>query len=177
MNPMSKKLVSLFLAFSLMAISCTTVDTPRQTRFEPKKQKHGTNLVIQKKDGRQIRSELIAVKENSLLLLESESGAEVFIDIGDVWMIKIVKKSKFLLRAGQGLLVGGGVGYLVGNEVQGLKGVGAFFGITILGAIIGGMVGVNSGIDKTIQIEGMSDSEIQETLEKLRKKARIRDYK
>jgi hypothetical protein len=177
MNPLSKKFISLFLAFSLMAISCTTVDTPRQTRFEPKKQKHGANLVILKKDGRQIRSELIAVKENSLLLLESESGAEVFIDIGDVWVIKIVKKSKFLLRTGQGLLVGGGVGYLVGNEDQGLKGVLTFFSITILGAIIGGMAGVNSGMDKTIQIEGMSDSEIQETLDKLRKKARIRDYK
>jgi len=177
MNPRGKKFIALFLVISLMAISCTTVDTPRQTRFEPKKQKHGTNLVIQKKDGRQIRSELIAVKENSLLLLESESGAEVFIDIGDVWMIKIVKKSKFLLRTGQGLLVGGGVGLLVGNEDQGLKGVLAFFSITILGAIIGGMAGVNSGMDKTIQIEGMSDSEIQETLHKLRKKARIRDYK
>ena len=30
---------------------------------------------------------------------------------------------------------------------------------------------------QTIQIEGMTDSEIQETLKKLRKKARIRDYK
>jgi hypothetical protein len=177
MNLKSKKLLSLFLVFSLVAISCSTVGTPRQMRFEPKKQKHGTNLVILKKDGRQIRSELIAVKENSLLLLESESGAGVFIDIGDVWMIKIVKKSKFLLRTGQGLLVGGGVGLLVGNEDQGLKGILAFFSITILGAIIGGMAGVNSGIDKIIQIEGMSDSEIQETLHKLRKKARIRDYK
>jgi len=43
----------------------------------------------------------------------------------------------------------------------------------IIGAIIGGI----AGTDKTIQIEGMSDSEIQETMDKLRKKARIRDYK
>ncbi len=34
-----------------------------------------------------------------------------------------------------------------------------------------------SGIDKTIQIEGMSDLEIKEAMDKLRKKARVRDYK
>jgi len=33
------------------------------------------------------------------------------------------------------------------------------------------------GTDKTIQIEGMSDSEIREAMDKLRKRARIRDYK
>ncbi len=46
-----------------------------------------------------------------------------------------------------------------------------------IGALIGGIVGAGYGIDKTIQIEGMTDLEIEESLEKLRKKARIRDYK
>jgi hypothetical protein len=41
-------------------------------------------------------------------------------------------------------------------------------------------VGAISGLvwgSKTIQIDGITDSEIQETLDKLRKKGRIRDYK
>ncbi len=33
------------------------------------------------------------------------------------------------------------------------------------------------GIDKTFQIKGMTDSEIRVTLDKLREKARVRDYK
>jgi ABC-type lipoprotein release transport system permease subunit len=42
---------------------------------------------------------------------------------------------------------------------------------------VGAIIGAVAGTDKTIQLEGMTDSEIQETLDKLRKKARIRDYK
>ncbi len=45
------------------------------------------------------------------------------------------------------------------------------------GLLIGGITGALVGKDKTIQIEGMTDPEIQEALDKLRKKARIRDYK
>ena len=45
------------------------------------------------------------------------------------------------------------------------------------GVLLGGVVGGLFGKDKTIQIEGMSDLEIREALDKLRKKARIRDYK
>ena len=47
----------------------------------------------------------------------------------------------------------------------------------IVGLVIGGITGELLGIDKTIHFEGMTDLEIEEALEKLRKKARIRDYK
>ena len=46
-----------------------------------------------------------------------------------------------------------------------------------IGAIFGGTMGTVLGTYETIQVEGMTDSETQETLDKLRKKARIRDYK
>ena len=46
-----------------------------------------------------------------------------------------------------------------------------------IGLLIGGIVGAIAGTDKTIQIEGMSDLEIGDALDKLRKKARTRDYK
>ena len=58
-----------------------------------KKQKHGTKLIVQKRDGQEIRGELIAVKHNSLLLLEFESAAEVSIEIIDIKVIKVIKKS------------------------------------------------------------------------------------
>jgi hypothetical protein len=50
-------------------------------------------------------------------------------------------------------------------------------GAAALGAFFVAPIGIVSGTDITIQIEGMSDLEIEEALEKLRKKARIRDYK
>jgi len=45
------------------------------------------------------------------------------------------------------------------------------------GLLIGGAIGALLGTDKKIQIEGKSDLEITKILAKLRKYARIRDYK
>jgi hypothetical protein len=54
--------------------------------------------------------------------------------------------------------------------------MGALIGGCII-ALIGGAIGAGYGIDKTIRIEGKSDLEIEKVLQKLRKKARIPDYK
>ena len=172
MNPTSKKFISLALIFSLAMLSTNLYA----------KEKRGAKLIITKKDGWQIKGELITVKPNSLLLLNTE-GKDVSIDIADIKVIKIRKKS----MAGIGFLLGGSVGALIGLGVyrepiggpggidlgQGLTGLG--FGI--VGGLIGLVIGLVAGADKTIHFEGMTDSEIQETLDKLRKKARIRDYK
>lgn len=45
-----------------------------------------------------------------------------------------------------------------------------------IGALLGGLIGAFAGTDETIRIEGKSDSGIQEILEKLRKKARVKNY-
>jgi hypothetical protein len=49
-----------------------------------------------------------------------------------------------------------------------------FFGIP--GLLVGTVVGAIVGTDKTIQIEGKSDSEIKEALDYLGTKARVPDY-
>ena len=64
-----------------------------------KKQKHGSKLIVQKRDGQEIRGELITVKHNSLLLLEFESAAEVSIEIIDIKVIKVIKKSLLAILA------------------------------------------------------------------------------
>ncbi len=180
----SQKLISLFLAFSLMAISCTTMTTQRQKGFESSKErKHGAKLIITKKDGWQIEGELITVKPNSLLLLDTE-GKDVSVGIADIKVIRIVKKSKATLGAGIGFLVCGGVGALIAPNLQPWSN-GRELGWTLLigaiggagGLLIGGITGALVGKDKTIQIEGMTDLEIRKALDKLHKKARIRDYK
>jgi hypothetical protein len=178
MNPTGKKFISLFLIFSLVMLSMNLYA----------KERRGAKLLITKKDYQQIEGELITVKPNSLLLLDAE-GKDVSIDIADIKVIRIVKKSKVLQGLGFGLLIGAGFSVLTGltyekdplgyiaTEGKALRIIwwGAFFGP--LGLLIGGICGVAAGIDKTIQIEGMYDLEIKESLDYLRKKARIRDYK
>lgn len=188
MNPTSKKLISLFLVFSLVMLSVHLYA----------KERRGAKLLITKKDGQQIKGELITVKPNSLLLLDTE-GKDVSVDIEEIKVIRIVKKSKALLGIGTGLLGGAGSGAVIGASlwVLGLP-VMAIFGEAgieswkddfqdflwngaLIGAgvwvLLGAITGALLGTDKTIHFEGMTDSEISEALDKLRKKARIPDYK
>ena len=182
-----KKFNALLLIFSLLAINCATFKRREEKREKGKK--HGALLIIQKIDGQQVRGELITVKPNSLLLLDTE-GKDVSIGIADIKVIRVVKK----LKVGEGMVIGGltaaGIGALIGFSkgddpnlaIQwGLtaEGKALVYGLLVggLGFFIGGIIGVIAGIDKKIQIEGMTDSEIREAMDKLRKKARIRDYK
>ena len=80
----------------------------------PSKEKRGAALVVQKNDGQVLKGELIAVKENSLLLLSAE-GADVSVDIKDIDIIKIVRKKQVLKWAGIGLLGGALTGVLAGS--------------------------------------------------------------
>ncbi len=167
-----KKFISLFLVFSILVLSGNLYA----------KERKGADLMIQKNDGTQVRGELIAVKQNSLLLLDRESGADVAVGIGDAKVITIVKKSKALLGVGLGLLLGGGLGSLYGtstdtydSDLRPLAFIVYGGGGAALGALVGGFFGASAGKDEIIQIEGKSDPEIQENLEKLRKQARIRN--
>jgi hypothetical protein len=173
-----KKPILLFLVFSLLTLPGSLFA----------KERKGADLTIQKKDGTQVRGELIAVKENSLLLLERESGSDVSVEINDIKLIKLKRKSK----AGIGFLVGAATGVAMGY-VEGddpptstsadiisfdlrlsseAKALLWGLGIGALGAIIGKLA---SGDEKYL-FEGMPPGTINSYLEKLRKKARIRNY-
>ncbi len=174
MNPTSKKFISLFLVFSLVMLSANLYA----------KERRGAKLIITKKDGQQIEGELITVKPNSLLLLDTE-GKDASVDIADIKVIRIMKKSKVWTGAGLGFLICGS-GIAMYNELffkeDGERYLKHIFTALLgligggIGALLGGFIGASAGKDKTIQIEGRSDLEIRETLEKLRKKARIPDY-
>ena len=58
------------------------------------KERKGADLIIQRTDGTQVRGELIAVKEKSLLLLERDSRIDTTVNIYNVDVIKVVKKRK-----------------------------------------------------------------------------------
>ena len=173
MKAKGKKLVSLFLVISLVMLSANLYA----------KERRGAKFIITKKNGYQTEGELITVKPNSLLLL-SITGRDVSVDIADIKVIRVVKKSKLLTGAWVGIAVGGGAGVLIGGSASegmslspsGARGVLGVFG-AVVGLLVGGTIGAVVGMDKKIRIEEMTDSEINEALEKLRKKARIPDYK
>ncbi|GAH85785.1 unnamed protein product [marine sediment metagenome] len=56
-------------------------------------ERRGAKLQITKKNGIQIAGELITVKPNSLLLLNTE-GWDVSVGIADIKIIRVMKKSK-----------------------------------------------------------------------------------
>jgi len=140
--------------------------------------KKGAELEILKKDGQLIRGELIAVKKDSLLLMESDSGVDVDVNIDEISFIKIRKGTKWLL--------GGGLGYLCGMTVVALFGrpyevdwTGIYLASIIFGIpgfLLGALAGSTFKSYETIQIEGKSDTEIKNTLEELRKKARVPNF-
>ena len=165
-----KRFIALFLVFSVLALSVPLAA----------KERKGADLIIQRTDGTQVRGELIAVKESSLLLLDRDTGSDVSVDIGDIGVITIVRKSKALLGAGLGFIVFAGVGALIGhNEKKATDPdvssaiYGSIYGG--IGLIIGGLVGFSKGEDKTIRIGRRPESQIKEILNKLQKKARIKN--
>ncbi len=190
-----KKFISLFLVFSLMMLSVNLYA----------KERRGAKLRITKKDGLEIRGELITIKPNSFLLLDTE-GKDVSIGIEDIKFIKLGRESKISQGIKIGFLIGGGSGMLIGA----VKGAEADkeqphiflswiyilapvlwlaneerVGNIVTGLLIGGGIGlITGGIlggvaerSTTIEIEGKSQEEIETVLAKLRKKARIPDYK
>jgi len=139
------------------------------------KERHGAELVIQKQDGQQVSGELIAVKENSLLLLESETGADISIDIDEIIVITVVKESK----VGAGLLAGGVVGATVGfvliNQDYWLPVTksGLFYLSVAVGVLGGILTGAGMGRDYAYKIEGKKPEELKNILKELRSEARL----
>jgi hypothetical protein len=177
-----KKFIALFLVISFLGMNCATYERGEGINLSPD-QKPGVKLVIQKTDGQQVKGELIAVKQNSLLLKESESGVDVSVETSEIKMIKIVKKSKALeWGVNVGLLMtllvlayyeGQSRGWAQpADKMSGAEAVLAIVFYTLPFVGIGALL----GRDQKIQIEGKSDFEISSILNYLRKKARVPDF-
>ena len=139
----------------------------------------GAEVVIQKRGGLKVRGELIAVKENSLLLMERESGSDVSVDVREIRTIVIVKKPKLNYGFFGGLLVGGVLGGYLGATMYGSGEEALAVMLGALGAVtfatLGGFIFGSASSDETIYFYGKSDAEIQDTLKKLRNIARVKN--
>jgi hypothetical protein len=152
-------------------------------------ERHGAELIVEKRDGQVVRGELITTKQDSLLLVDAQSGADMSVYINDIYVIKVIKKSKTLSGLGLGFLAGvslGALGGLLGWEIfnwapQDTKtqyrivaAGGAVGGLA--GALIGGTIGTKSSRPETFQIAGEPQERIDVVLEKLRSKSRVPNY-
>jgi outer membrane lipoprotein SlyB len=179
-----KKIMTLVIGVSLLFPSGALFAQARK----------GVQLEITKTDGTKINGELIAVKQDSTLLLESSSGIGASINMSDIKVIKIVKGSNTGTGVLLGLLAGGATGAIIGDRIGNPPGqpkILEFFtekttkplGIILggaLGGLAGGLLGgaIGSSIHnyEPILIEGKSPEEIKKVLEKLRTQARFPEY-
>jgi len=149
---------------------------------------HGVELHLFMKDGHEQAGELIGVKENCLILCQS--GIDFSVDIKELKMIKVLKKAHAVQGAIMGLVIGavaGGVGGAVYLSGGGDDEWANFHRIILtiiasaagggIGFLAGGIVGALQGIDETIKVEGRPEAEIDQILSKLRRRARIPEYR
>jgi hypothetical protein len=146
--------------------------------------KRGAEIVVQKTDGHQVQGELIAVKKSSLLLLEAESRYDVSVDVKEIQLVHILKGPKTGLGAISGFLVGGVVGVAAtgkNNDCGGCPNSASrniFGGALVggIGALIGALIGSSAGGNEIIIFHGLPPEELDEELEKMRSKARIKNF-
>ena len=107
------------------------------------KERRGAELVVTRLDGSQVSGELIAVKRDSLLLLNNV-GRDESIDLADIKTVKIVRKSRAGLFAG----IGGAAGATAGAFVGLYKGGGDDESgpASIRGGVVYGALGALAGL-------------------------------
>lgn len=161
-----EKPVATFLAFLMLVLPAAL--SARERR--------GANLVITLKDGRCVGGELIAVKPDSLLLLNPD-GKDESVVVAEISNIRIVRRSKAL----QGLLYGlvpGAVGGAVWGALatdSDMAAIGALLGGAFIGGVaglVGLAVGSGAGLDTSIDLAGLPDAETADVLIKLNRQAR-----
>ncbi|MFC2168087.1 hypothetical protein ACFLRW_03810 [Acidobacteriota bacterium] len=167
------KTVVLILVFSLLMLSGNSTAAIRK----------GVKLVIQTTDGQEVVGELVTVKSDSLLILNAETEADTTVNLNDIDVITVDNKSlAFELGMGGFLLAGAArlsLHSAVEKDSANTEGatehqVQEVFFIGAAGGAVGVIAGLLAGMNKTIHIQGESEADIQNAMEKLSKKARVK---
>jgi len=146
--------------------------------------KKGADIIVKKKDGKTIRGELLAVKNDEIILMDSLNQTGIKLKSEGIQKITIVKKGGFFKGLGLGLAIGGGSGAVLGlasgNDEPGFFSMTAGekmavggLGLGVLGALAGGILGVIKGVDESVVLEGRAHEEMERVLKKLSSKSRF----
>ncbi|MGD2246618.1 MAG: hypothetical protein PVI11_08735 [Candidatus Aminicenantes bacterium] len=164
---LSKKTISLVLVFSILLV-CHGESFATNRR--------GAEVLLQKKDGQEIKGELLVVQENALILLESISGEEVSVKAADIRVIQIEEKAKPMKWALYGFF-GVGIPVMINVAVYNKKfdrcavTCGSLW--AAIGAVIGTIFAFIFGTNRKYRLEEKSQNQIQKILEKLQANARV----
>jgi hypothetical protein len=144
------------------------------------RERRGADISVALKDGRTVSGELIAVKPDALLLVDT-AGKDESVGLADISTVRIFKKH----RPGRGVLYGtligaagaGLVGYAVVPKSTDYPVLTALqFGF--LGAVLGGFIGLvsQSGGDSgtEVVIAGRPEAEVDAALARMSRYARLR---
>ncbi|HSA96491.1 MAG TPA: hypothetical protein VLJ16_10585, partial [Acidobacteriota bacterium] len=133
MRPLRQRLVAFSLAVWVLALPAGL----------SAKDKRGSDLVVTRLDGSQVRGELIAVRRDSILIL-SAAGRDESLDLAAIRTVRVVRNAKAGKRALTGFLVGALCGAGLGlaadtdNSIFGTR-----FGAV---AFCGGFLGITAGL-------------------------------
>lgn len=132
--------------------------------------RRGATVVVTLTDGQEFRGELIALKPDSLLLLAS-STADLSVPLGDIRVVRIVRRAPTGLLATAGFLLGSG---LVGMTTEPLDEWGwAHAGLAGIGGAIAGLVsGLITAKDAVIDWRTEPDGTSASALDRLQRLSR-----
>lgn len=112
--------------------------------------KRGADLVVSRVDGSKISGELIAVKPDSVLLLD-ERGRDVTVEKVEVRSIRVLGRR----RTGKGILYGSLIGFSAGailgaatGKIDNYSSGASSFLLGIPAAFLGGLIGLGAGYAK-----------------------------
>lgn len=152
-------------------------------------EKQGANIIVNLIDRPPAGGELLAVREDSLILMDTNLKTGLTIDFRDIKSVQIIRKSQVFLGMlggfAAGLAIGSGAKKDLTLNTSHYKMFGPSqatihkwtntavisLGMTAVGALIGGVIGA----DKTIIVRGNSPLKVKEILWKLRSKAKMPD--
>ena len=177
MSLKGKKFLALIVVFSLVIASSPLTAG----------EKKGANVIVMKKNGQEIIGELILVRKDTLVLMESETTMTIPMNIDEIEEIRILKKSQVFKWAALGSFVLGGsavaIGYIHGSDA--LEGPDSYTagdyakrGLIIMGLgglLVGGLIGASKGHDDIIQMAGAPPYKIKIIMSKLNSLARVKE--
>jgi len=145
--------------------------------------KLGARVVVDRGFGAPVTGELIAVKADSILLLD-DSRVDQSVEVAHIRSVTIPRSSKAAMGGILGFLAGAGAGYLVGYAAAvasgacpdceaPLQGLGGGFYGCLLGVGLGASIGSAAGRDVVIPLGGLSRPDLAAQLKRLRKYARV----
>lgn len=172
-----KRLLAFLIAVVVFALICPG-------NLWAKRQKPGAQLRITKPDGRVIEGELLAVKQDSLLLMTLPSNTGVKIGFNEIEKIGIKRKSvdgRFWNGAFTGAVIFGALGFGLGYYASKIEdygnpagdGIRLGYNSALLGGSLFGLLEATRENYKTIRVKGKSPSQIEKLFKKLKKRARF----